>query len=110
MKKTLILFLIFALSSALLLSACAPDEPETLYGKPKLSQLPDEEILKLTGELKLSETYDEEDISRIKYEVAILEDDIKHFGAYSLPFYHDIDILFAYYYDYEQEWCSQYIK
>lgn len=49
MKKLLILILTLALTSVLLLSACAPEEPITneymLYGKPRLSKMSDEELL-----------------------------------------------------------------
>lgn len=50
MKKLLILILTLALTSTLLLSACAPDEPDTLYGKPKLSKMSDEELLNVIND------------------------------------------------------------
>lgn len=56
MKKILILILSLALLALPLLSACAPDEPETLYGKPKLSQLSDEELLKVINEFREDES------------------------------------------------------
>ncbi len=114
MKKTLILILILALSSTLLLTACAPEEPVTdddlLYGKPRLSKMSDDEILKLMSKLKLMGEYDEDDIPEIKSLITIAEDNINYFAAYSASIYFDIDLLVAYYYNYEPEWYSQYIK
>ncbi len=116
MKKTLILILILALSSTLLLSACAPDEPVTdedlLYGKPRLSKMSDDEILKLMSKLKLSREYGKDHVPTIKSLIAHMEDDENHVIVLDSFNMLDLTVLFDYYYNYEHEWLdiSEYIK
>ncbi len=87
MKKLLILILILALSSTLLLTACAPDEPVTdddlLYGKPRLSEMSDEEINALISDTQLSTS--DFDISTLRNYFELWEESPDAFEFFSNP-------------------------
>lgn len=94
MKRIIILILALALSSVLLLSACAPDEPETFCGKQKLSQLSDEELTKVINEFELFDLTD--DLTDTRECIKNLEQDPFCYIAYSSKNLEQ-DLFFEYY-------------
>lgn len=98
MKKLLILILTLALTSVLILSACAPDEPTTsedmLYGKPRLSKMSDEELIAVINEQGLKDLLI--DLSDTRKCMADLEEDPWCYIAFSSKNFEQ-DLFFEYY-------------